>query len=186
VLARIEDPLFGDISDFQREAQPWVVVDIPLPDARVLRFERRVAHPFFAEYDRRLRVGERVLNLPMNVGGLTYINVYYHSASSDRGPWVRLVDRLGEHIVDLTNPPTLGILCSREGATFYVRVAIDGGDRHGCGWVRTNYGPWEPMGDAAPVPFELPGRYLGVIDGRDPPLRFRPPSEVPEVVIKPL
>jgi hypothetical protein len=128
----VEDPLFGDTSDFDREAQPWVGVDVPIPEGGPLRFERRSAHPFLAEYDRRIRLPARDwVALPMNTGGRTLINVHWHEAEGG-GPWIELVERYGRRIVDLGDPTRvqlgwtqgppsgagryLGVIDDREGA----------------------------------------------------------------------
>jgi len=88
--------------------QPWVEcpVDLPEETGRVV-FLRRHAHPFLAEYDRKIRYefagGAVTRDLPMNTGGKTHISVYYYAARDGQGPLVELRDRHRNYSFDLGN-----------------------------------------------------------------------------------
>lgn len=128
------------------KSQPWERIEVPYPDGTgKLLFERRDAEPRLAEPDRRVRLADGApstpaVPLPPNVGGRTRIEVFWHRQNDGQGPWFRLVDRFGAHVVDV-----------RE---------------------RT-------LAPEVPDALERPGRYLGLIDGRTDPLRFRPGAEPP-------
>ncbi len=150
----VEDPLFGDIDDFDPELEPWVEVDIELPDgAGKAVFMRRNAHPFFAEYDRKVRLEQTghepvEIDLEMNTGGKTLINVYYLPdglAEVSENPMLLLRDYYGDYPIDLE------------------------GQRLLPGY----WGTWERI--------EPPDTgYLGRIDGREHPLKFLSAAENPE------
>lgn len=79
----------------------WSGVSVPVSgDSTSVRFERRSAHPFLAEYDRRLRLANgSIVDLPMNPGGRTLIHVY--SRRDEHGPALHLHDRWGHYVVRL-------------------------------------------------------------------------------------
>ncbi|MCP4229056.1 MAG: hypothetical protein GY771_02775 [bacterium] len=150
----IDDPLFGDIDDFDPENEPWVEVDIELPDdAGKAVFMRRNAHPFFAEYNRKIRLEltghEPVeIELEMNTGGKTLINVYYLPyglTGVSENALLLLQDYYGDYPVDLAE-----------------RRLLPG-----------YWGIWERI--------EPPDTgYLGRLDGSEYPLKFVTATESPE------
>ncbi len=167
-----------ELASFDPEKEPWRPVQVPLAQGS-LRFEQRLAHPFLAEYSRRIVVSgqpEHQLDMPFNPGGRTLINVYWHDAQGGQGPWVRHQEYMGHFIVDLgSKPPRPWLLCEHEGERFLVAGE--------CSWSRTNDEPWRPNGEHQPVPFSMPGRYLGRVDGRTSALRFVPAAEATEELI---
>jgi hypothetical protein len=52
----------------------------------------------------------KLLPLPYNIGGKQKIQVYWYDATSDEGPFVRLSDRWGEYLVDLSHNRTEEII----------------------------------------------------------------------------
>ena len=101
---------------FEREAQPWEEASMSLPEGQgKLTFIRRHAHPMLAEFDRRLSfpssAGTNItVDLPMNTGGQTTVNVYWYPKTADRGPLVRIQDRFCECVFDLHDGSALRLL----------------------------------------------------------------------------
>ena len=104
--ARIGSAFWQHADEWDAEQEPWEKASFGLPDGSgQVSLLRRNAHPFLAEYNRRLRFEPEgqapvTLDLPLNVGGRTLINVYSH-ASGTATSVLRLEDRWGEYVVDL-------------------------------------------------------------------------------------
>jgi hypothetical protein len=99
---------FEGAEAFSLSEQPWQECEIFLPEAEVrLLFLRRRAHPVLIEYDRKIVIdadredGMIVLELPVNPGGETGIDVYLRTEGL--GTLVELRDRWGGYIVDIEN-----------------------------------------------------------------------------------
>jgi len=107
VSYQISAEFWGQFEDFNKNEQPWVECLIRLPDGSgQVVFMRRHAHPFLAEYDRKIRFETDSLKnvvqpLPMNTGGRTRINVYWYPESDSNGAFIRLRDRYGSYYLDL-------------------------------------------------------------------------------------
>ena len=110
-MARIGSAFWQQAEEWDVEQEPWEEASFDLPDgAGQVSFLRQDAHPFLAEYNRRLRFeleGQApvTLDLPMNVGGRTLINVHLHAngttVDGTATSVLRLEDRWGEYVVDL-------------------------------------------------------------------------------------
>lgn len=153
----VASEFWGCFDDFDRAQQPWVQCAIELPDGSgQVVFMRRNAHPFLAEYDRRIRLetlsfGNVVRALPMNVGGRTKINVYWYPEYDSNGPFLSLKDHWGTYYIDLQRAV---VMTSRD----------------------------KKLGDIFPT---TGGQYLGRLDGTQGPLCFVTENIAPEEQINP-
>ncbi|MEJ5309968.1 MAG: hypothetical protein WHX52_09360 [Anaerolineae bacterium] len=149
--------------------EPWIEVAIPLPDGwgQVI-FLRQSAHPFLAEYNQKLRLeltGQPpvVVEMPMNVGGSTFTNVYWVAEGVDGHATLQLIDHWGMYVVDLEDPPATAL------------------------WLTRFEGVWRLNGAAEKTDALLEAlddpEYLGCLNGKQWPLRFVPASEAPEAEI---
>jgi hypothetical protein len=99
--------MMESVDSFDREAQPWEETSMSLPEGHgKLTFIRRQAHPMLVEYDQRLSfpspAGTNItVDLPMNTGGQTAVNVYWYPKTLDGGPSVRIQDKFVECVIDL-------------------------------------------------------------------------------------
>jgi hypothetical protein len=89
-------------------------INTPSDAVRVI-FARRPAHWIYAEYHRKIvfiaEDGEKVIKpLPINTGGKTFINVYWYDSNDGEGPYLRLLDRGGECLIDLQETSTKVII----------------------------------------------------------------------------
>lgn len=149
--------------------EPWEEVAIPLPDdwGQVV-FLRQSAHPMLAEYNQRLRLeltahSPVTVEMPMNVGGRTFTNIYWVAEGIDGHATLQLIDHWGMYVVDLEDPPDTAL------------------------WVTRFEGVWRLNGAAEETPALLESlvehEYLGCLDGNEWPLRFVPVAEAPETEI---
>jgi len=108
-IERGMEALMRRADDWDRELEPWQEVPIPLPSGvPTVTFLRRHAHPFLAEYDRKLRIGvEAMVDLPTNVGGRTLTNIFLIREGDGRGPILHLCDHWGHCFVDLVEARTV-------------------------------------------------------------------------------
>lgn len=87
--------------DSDKEAAAWSTIFLPKLQDCPIAFEQRPTHPFLAEYDYRIRLGERddpaYFQLWPNTGGRTYINVY--RVADDK---LLLKDKDASYLVDLS------------------------------------------------------------------------------------
>lgn len=155
--------------NWEQADEPWTEVAIPMPDdwGQVV-FLRQSAHPVMAEYNRKLRLeptGQtpQVVEMTMNVGGRTFINVYWVAEGVDGHATLQLIDHWGMYVVDLESPPATAP------------------------WVTHWEGEWRLNGAAEETDALLEAladhEYLGCLDGKEWPLRFVPVSEAPETEI---
>lgn len=166
---------------------------IPLPgrNERVV-FLRRHIHPgFMAEYSRKVRIevpGDAPVYcpLPVNVGGRTFIKVYWIDEKDGFGPSLLMTDHWGQYLVDLAKRETLRIVRVEPGRVFAGRVDGEGA---GYGWSGSGDNLRVAVGDN--VATEITGhrifdrlQYLGCVDGRSWPLQFVPASEGPKARIR--
>ncbi|MGC9394095.1 MAG: hypothetical protein ACP5J4_04505 [Anaerolineae bacterium] len=152
--------------NWEQADETWTEVAIPLPDdGGQVVFLRQSAHPVMAEYNRKLRLeltGQtpQVVEMPMNVGGRTFINVYWVAEGVDGQATLQLIDHWGMYVVDLVAPPDTAL------------------------WVTRFDGKWRLNGNAEGTDALLEAltdhEYLGCLDGQEWPLRFVPASEAPE------
>jgi hypothetical protein len=149
--------------------EPWEEIAIPLPDdwGQVI-FLRQSAHPVMAEYNQKLRLEltgqpSQIVEMPMNVGGRTFTNVYWVAEGVDGHATLQLIDHWGMYVVDLEAPPATAL------------------------WVTHFDGVWRLSGAAEETDALLEAladhEYLGCLDGKEWPLRFVPASEASETEI---
>jgi hypothetical protein len=112
MLYSIGDAFWGSFEDWDQSQEPWIEVGFELPDSsEKITLLRQHAHPFLAEYDRKVRLEPNnqpmvTIELPMNTGGKTMINVYLDTLEVENGervPVVQLKDRYGVYVIDLRN-----------------------------------------------------------------------------------
>ena len=155
--------------NWEQADEPWEEIAIPMPDSwgQVI-FLRQSAHPVMAEYNRKLRLelpeqSPQVVEMPMNVGGRTLINVYWVAEGIDDHATLQLIDHWGMYVVDLEAPPTTAL------------------------WVTHFDGEWRLNGNAEETDALLEAladhKYLGCLDGQEWPLHFVPVSEALETEI---
>lgn len=158
VSYQISAEFWGQFEDFNKNEQPWVECVIKLPDGSgQVAFMRRHAHPFLAEYDRKIRFETEcfrnvVQPLPTNTGGRTKINVHWYPESDAKGPFLRLRDHCGVYYLNLQR----GVVMSLQDQEFR---------------------------DVFPY---TTSQYLGRLDGTKGPLCFIPADRAPEEGIKPV
>jgi hypothetical protein len=109
--ARVGSAFWQQAEEWDVEQEPWEEASFDLPDGSGrVSLLRQNAHPFLAEYNRRLRFELEgrlpvTLDLPMNVGGRTLINVYLFafdtSVDGIATSVLHLKDRWGDYVVDL-------------------------------------------------------------------------------------
>ncbi len=153
------------------EDAPWTETVIPLPEAcGQLVFLRQSAHPFLAEYNRKLRLEREgtelhIIEMPMNVGGSTFINLYWIAFGPKGHATLQLVDHWGMYVMDVEHPGTsvTHLFRTQEG-----EWRINGGTRE----------ETQALLDTLQDPI-----YMGRLDGSQGPLRFIQRDEAPEVPI---
>jgi len=93
----------AQMDEFEKNPPTWEECVIDVADIEPnLVFLRKQAHPFLAEYERRLRIEKanepaRVLDLPMNTGGRTHVRVFL--IEEDGKKYLRLKDNALLNIV---------------------------------------------------------------------------------------
>jgi hypothetical protein len=141
-------------------------------------------HWIYAEYERKIRFelddGAKVIKrLPSNPGGKPFINVYWYESDDAGGPYLRLLDKGGEYLLDLEKKATKVIIRyeSPKGSGKILSFAgpIEDKGRRSVGTyedgvrARVDGKPAERLeGQLA----EQPGRYIGRLNSRLPELRF--------------
>ncbi len=167
-LREIENFLMT-FEDWKQEDEPWQKVKIDFPEEGCsLLFLRQHAHPFMAEYDRKvvLQEGDRQseeFELPPNTGGQTEIDVYTLKTNNSSEIWLR----------DLNNADSAYVFDMGK-----LAFRIEGGDKF---WqLRT-----EGRGYRGRAPVELPselalaGKIVAVRSEHKPPsIRFVPARSV--------
>lgn len=117
--------VFGFPPSFDKESASWSTIFLPKIQECPIAFEQRPSHPFLAEYDYRIRLGERdnsaCFRLWPNTGGRTYLNVY--RVSDDK---LLLKDKDVSYLVDISRKQVYLIGCEREddGSKSEIRSAI--------------------------------------------------------------
>ena len=178
------------------DQRTWAECGIPVPEGHgELWFLRGRAHPFLAEYDRKLRFvipkgNEAVRWLPPNVGGRTMINCYWYPAAEDGGPYVRLEDHWGVYVADLRRQ-TVSVVGERHGQLYIAEIPV--------GRDNPPFGHWEGEIDREELTYYVgnnpgheltgclaqgKGEYLGRLDGRSGPVGFVSRAEAPKESIE--
>jgi hypothetical protein len=106
-----------DMDDWDPAQEPWIEVSFELPEGSAqVTLLRQNAHPFLAEYHRQIHLEftDRppiTIDLPMNVGGSTMLNVYLTELSlpEHTGSILHLEDHWGRYLIPLENPELLNI-----------------------------------------------------------------------------
>ena len=100
--------LFAELENFDEQVEPWVECSFNVPNRpeRIV-FLRQCAHPFLAEYNRKLRIerpgaNPAIFSLLMDTGGVNVINVYLIRERQESGPWILLCDPLDSHLFNLS------------------------------------------------------------------------------------
>lgn len=180
---------FWRAETWKQEDEPWKpCLAHTLSDGTMISVAFRQAHPFLAEYDRKVIVapptGPSVeLAMPMNVGGRTKMNVYFYPQEDGAGPFIRFQDQWGETLLDLPRR-VLRMMLRIEGIAY-------AGDLRGdasAGWSILEGG--EPSVRIGGRPAErltgrlaAPGQYLGRLDGTKGPVVFIAASAEKEMPI---
>lgn len=186
---------FHRIENFDKETQPWTERALPHPgETPAVTFMQRIAHPFLAEYDYKVRFGAGAAAverwLPMNAGGRTRINAYWYAPTDNFGPCIRLQDSHGEYLLDL-NKKTTCLILRYEGHVFAGEIA-DGKVDYSMGKTFPNSGEEEihafvGKNKATDITrthlASKPCEYFGRVDGQQAPLRFIPVSQGAEIDI---
>jgi len=93
----------------------WDEVEIPVlgKGKASLVFERKHAHPFLAEYDRRfgVKIGSKKVRMhtpAMNTGGRTKINFFKYEFHD--GTWIKARDRFGEYVFNMNTGEALNLV----------------------------------------------------------------------------
>jgi len=170
---------------------PWEECEVAKLDGSRVVFLRRPAHPFLAEYFRKIRLErpgqpDETLPLPMNVGGRTKINVYRLPAGEETGHLFILRDHWGDYAVDPIERRTL-LLEKVDGRVFSGPVQDEGTvgasvmrwKEDGVEKVEVRIGGEMAVDLTDARPFERM-EYLGRIDGSQGPPRFVPASAAAE------
>jgi hypothetical protein len=177
--ARLREWTLPDPENFEA---PWIEVELPLPQGAEaygrVTFMRRAAHPVLAEYDRKLRVQPpddpaQEIEMPMNVGGRTLINVYWIEQGIDGQPTLQFIDHWGMVLLNLTEPSAGVTRLSRIDGAWRLSVP----DEH-YGSLAASEAETVAFLDSLGAP-----SYLGRLDGTDGPLQFVPASVSPEQAI---
>jgi len=160
--------------------------DLP-EEAGNLTFRRIGIHPFLAEYSREVVLTRAngtgtVHPLCMNIGGSTYINVYW--IKSNEREFVRLDDAYGEYLLDVHNDE-MYLVVRVYGRAFIARLESE---TPSITWGMDNNDPTTAQVDVdekPAIPLESltddsTGQYLGVISEGIGTLKFRSASECPE------
>lgn len=164
---------------FDKESDSWSTIFLPKLQGCPVAFEQRPTHPFLAEYDYRIRLGERnnsaYFRLWPNTGGRTYLNVY--RVSEDK---LLLKDKDVSYLVDLAQRQVYLVRCERgeDGSESTIHSAIPLSEK-----------PFDSMGSATvcftdgtssvAIPYDLDLRsceYIGCIMDYS----FYTPDEQPE------
>lgn len=192
---QLVEEFFQAADNFDRKAQPWEECSVELPNGSGrFVFLRQHIHPFLAEYDRKIRFetehgATNTAWLRTNVGGRTKVNVYWYPADQEEGPFVRLQDHWGEHILDFRRSVTR-LVSRMQGAAYIGDMA---GPDTGSGWQRRIGAEREETEflvgttkneKVTGLLASGSGLYVGRIDGSQGPLRFVPASESPEETIQ--
>ena len=165
--------------DYDRASAAWSTIFLPKLKDCPIAFEQRPTHPFLAEYDYRIRLGERnnsaYFRLWPNTGGRTFLNVYRVS-----GDKLLLKDKDVSYLVDLAQRQVYLVRCERgeDGSESTIHSAIPLSEK-----------PFDSMGSATvcftdgtsseATPYELDLRsreYIGCIMDYS----FYTPDEQPE------
>jgi hypothetical protein len=157
-------------------------------------FLRKHIHPIMAEYSRKIRLDIVDQNsvycpLPINVGGRTFINVYWIDEKDGFGPMLLMRDRWGEYLIDLKNKKTL-VLAKPESERIYAGELTT--ERDSLGWTSNSEGKLTVhVGRKSATEishYKIYDRlkYIGRIDGRKPGLYFIPSSDSKEETIQTL
>lgn len=111
-LYAIGNSFWGSFDDWDQSQVPWTEAGFALPDSSGnIVLLRQHAHPFLAEYNRKLRLDmntqpSATIDLPMNTGGKTLINVYLDTLKvgwqEERVPMMFLNDRHGIYGIDMS------------------------------------------------------------------------------------
>ncbi|HNB52947.1 MAG TPA: hypothetical protein PK530_13445 [Anaerolineales bacterium] len=102
----IANSIWGSADDWSIEDEPWASVSIPISDKDIeIIYWERHAHPFLAEFERHIELIEDgmepvIVEIPMNVGGETFINVYSNSNSPETSVLI-LKDGWGSYILQI-------------------------------------------------------------------------------------
>lgn len=179
------------------DRRTWIECAIPLPEGHgPLFFARARAHPFFAEYDRKLRFmspegKEAVGWVPPNIGGRTMINLYWYPASEKEGPYVRFVERWWVYVADVRQR-TLNLMGELRGELYICEIPSGrkvGGFSSGWGQSDGEEEPTYHVGGneghkVTGMLAQGQGEYIGRLDGRTEPVRFVSRDDAPEEEIE--
>ena len=164
-----------------------MICDIPMPSwDYAVQFSRLTVAPVIPAYDREIiitRHGGAQWHLPLTFNDVTktQTNVYYYPPNADHGAMLRLVDPVGEFLVDLQHAKTQ-FVARAEDRIFIADLAnnytfpIFGRDADD--QLTVQIGP-QPVTEITWLK-DQPGEYLGRIIGNLLRVRFVPASEAPE------
>jgi hypothetical protein len=187
---------FSDVEDFDHAKQPWKTCEVPHPAGEPpVEFRQRVIHPYFAEYEYAVRIGEGEhavdRSLPTNVGGRTKMNLYWYPEEEGIGPLIRFQDHWGESVLRLDEMKTYHLI-RHAGRTFlgFISHGGEGYDiitpilTHGDGEMEVTSGGVDALDVTDHAIARSKGEYLGRIDDEDLELRFKPVAMSPETRIE--
>lgn len=162
---------------FDEAKEPWEYcgIDYPEKEKKVV-FYRQIAHPFLAEYNRRIGFGDQeksqIRFFPMNTGGRTNIEVFYFVA--DGKPYLRMKDRQTECLISIEEEKVYSYVRAKD-RIFVGEVDYD--------FSGEGYSYSEKSGVSAHVggnaaidvtgtPLANEGKYIGRLDARRSDLKF--------------
>jgi len=108
----ISSAVWEPMDDWSQDSEPWIETSFELPNNKgLLVLLLQQAHPFLAEYNRKLRLETphqepTTLNLPINTGWQELTNVYLHTVSSANQTEITVIhlqDRHSDYYLDINN-----------------------------------------------------------------------------------
>ncbi len=164
---------------------------IPIPPEQgALVFLRYGIHPSLAAYEYKLKITrgsttvERSMPSRSNISIL--VNAYFYPRDPQGGPWIRLQDQEGEHLVDI-GKQKISRLLRLKGHVFSGELSsgqegtamVESG-----GKILVSVGRGEAREITGLSIGDSPGTYIGRIEGNTFRLRFIAPDQSPEKRIR--
>ncbi len=165
------------MQNFDEAKEPWEKCEIKYPrKEKKVVFYRQTAHPFLAEYNRRVGFGDQkkdqIRYFPMNTGGRTNIEVFYLEV--DGSPYLRMKDRQTECLISIKEEKVFSYVRAKD-RIFIGEVDFDysgqGYSHSEKSGFRAHVGDNEAV-DITGTPLANDGEYIGRLDARRSELKF--------------